>query len=72
MQNIEKVLKGKSGSAFVTFLVILIVLAGLACAGYFYLRTHDQNKLDKIEKQAKSTLHTVEKKSEAVKDDIMK
>jgi hypothetical protein len=54
-------------SAVITKIVIFIILAGLAYAGYVYWQ-NNQSKVNKFTKEMQKAAQTVEKKAEAVKD----
>jgi hypothetical protein len=58
-------------AALMTKIVILLILAGLAYAGYVYWQ-NNQSKMEKLKKEAQKTLQTVEKKAEKAKDAVTK
>jgi hypothetical protein len=54
-------------AAFVGKIIVLLILLGLAYAGYVYWQ-NNQSKMDKFKKDVQKAAQTVEKKAEAVKD----
>lgn len=62
--------KSKS-AALVRNIIILLVFAGLAYAGYVYWQ-NNQSRMEQFKKEAQKTLKAAEKKAEAVKDSVAK
>jgi hypothetical protein len=54
-------------AAFVGKIIVLLILLGLAYAGYVYWQ-NNQSKMDKFKRDAQKALQNAGKKAEAVKD----